>query len=68
MINKYGIFFTCEKEGKFYHHYAESEDMLGVARCLITFKPRKGWSVAKVEISEAEQMELELFDKSRWED
>jgi hypothetical protein len=68
IVNKWGVFFTCEKDGKFYHHYSEANTMVDVARMLITFKPKRGWEVVKVEIAESEQLEMELYDKSRWED
>ena len=76
MKNKLGVFFTLqskEDRSKFIHHYEESNDMVGVARILITFnsqmmnkRPFKGYEIVKVEIKEAEQLELELFDLSRW--
>jgi hypothetical protein len=68
MRNKWGVFIHCEKEGKHYHQYLECQDMVSVARVLITFKPRQGWEVVSIEVKEAEQLELELFDVKRWWD
>lgn len=67
-MDKYGVFITMMNEDKFAHNYLEAADMVGVARILITFKPKRGYEVVKVEIGEAEQLEMELFEKTRWED
>ena len=61
-----GVMFTFTQGTKFYHHYAEAEDMIQVARILITTKPKRGWVFAHAEIKEAEQLEMELFEKCKW--
>lgn len=67
MISKWGVFIYCQNGTGNYHYYTEVDDFIAASRVIITFKPRRGWEVVKVEIAEAEQMELELFEKARWE-
>lgn len=76
--NKWGVFFTLqsvEDSTKFIHHYEETDSMTGAARILVQFhngvknkRPFKGYEIVKVEIKEAEQLEMELFDLKRWWD
>jgi hypothetical protein len=66
MINKWGVMLhSVNGYDKPHHEYLEFENMVDVARFLITQKPPRGYKLVSVEIKEAEQLELELFDNVR---
>jgi hypothetical protein len=56
-------------KGKHKHSYHEMESLIDVGRFLIVYKPPKNYELVKVEIQEAEQLELELWDSVRgWDE